>query len=85
MGDALDERILVKLQRDEAIVMYWYLTRELLRDGAKRLKPTFASPAEELALEGLMHELSPTLSGPATPEYDVEHEAALEHLSARFR
>jgi hypothetical protein len=85
MTERLDAELTIRLKRDEAIVLFWYLGRHLYSEDGARLRATFDHPAEELALGELFHEMIPQLSGPATPEYDAEYRAAIEHLAARFR
>lgn len=85
MTEHFNEKIPLQLKRDEATVLFWYLTRHFLTEGGLRMKASFDHPAEELALEGLMHEMMPQLSGPKASISETEYLGALEHLSARFR
>ena len=85
MTEHFDERIPLMLKRDEATVLFGYLARHFLNEGGQRMKASFDHPAEELALEGLMHEMIPQLSGPKALISETEYLDALEHLSARFR
>jgi hypothetical protein len=83
--NALNTYIQIKLRRDEAIVLQIFLARELWRSEAGNLQASFAHPAEELSLEGLLHELDPRLPETGGPDRDALHKAEIEHLTARFR
>jgi len=52
-----DERINLTLTRDEAIVLGWYLERELVTENEKNLRASFIHPAEAHSLHGLLQEL----------------------------
>ena len=84
MNQAIDLNtyIQIKLRRDEAIVLQFFLAREL---EAGSLKASYAHPAEELSLEGLSQELIPHLTETGGPDGDALHRAAIEHLMARFQ
>jgi len=78
-----DRKIGLTLKRDEAIVLLWYLTRELW--GGERLTATCEHPAEPHALEALLQELVPKLTDTGEPAHaDAIHVTAQEHLLKRF-
>ena len=52
--ERFDETIDLKLQRDEAIVLFWYLSRELDKT---HLDGSFIHPAEAHSLHALLQEL----------------------------
>jgi hypothetical protein len=79
----LNEWIQFTLRRDEVIVLQFFLARELGRSDANSLR--FAHRAEELSLEGLLHELDPRLPETGGPDGDAIYKAAIEHLMARFQ
>lgn len=81
----LDETIQIALRRDEAIVLQAFLARELWRAEPGNLQRCFGHPAEEYALEGLLHELAPRLTETGGPDGEALLRAAVEHLMARFR
>ena len=81
----LNDYVRITLRRDEAIVLQFFLARELGRSEAGKLQASFAHPAEELSVEGLLHELGPRLPETGGPDGDALHKAAIEHLMARFR
>lgn len=83
--DSLEEMLHVTLRRDEAIVLQSFLARELWRPEPGALQNSFGHPAEEYALEGLLHALIPKLIETGGPGGDALHRAALDHLMARFR
>jgi hypothetical protein len=81
-----DRKIDVSLQRDEAIVLYWYLSRELSPCADARLAATFEHPSEQLSLGALLQELvSPLMDTGHPDEADAIIAAAREHLLARFQ
>jgi hypothetical protein len=78
-----DRKISLNLQRDEAVVLLWYLTRELW--GGERLTATCQHPSEPHALEALLQELIPPLLDTGDPKHaDAIHAAARDHLLQRF-
>ena len=81
-----ERKISVTLQRDEAIVLYWYLSRELSPDPGARLNATFEHPSEELSLGALCEELvSPLMDTGHPDEADAIIAGARTHLLARFQ
>jgi len=80
-----DRTISISLQRDAAIVLYWYLGRELTGRADARLNPSFENPSESISLEALPHALIEPLMDTGHPkEADAIHAAAREHLLRRF-
>ena len=77
------ESITLQLKRDEAIVLFWYLTRELWGDSPK-LRASFIHPAEEHSLEELLQELVVPLMDTGAPGASGIENAAREHLLKRF-
>lgn len=81
----LNEKIAITLRRDEAIVLLWYLSREVWKARGERLRPTFEHPAEEHALEAALTALIPPLGDAGGPDDTTGIErAAREHLLRRF-
>jgi len=81
-----ERKISLSLQRDEAIVLYWYLTRESSPRPDARLNATFDHPSEKIALDALLQELIYPLMDTGHPkEADAIHAGAQEHLLRRFR
>lgn len=80
-------KISISLHRDEAIVLYGYLTRELWGWAhEERLGATYDHPAESHAFHALLQELIVPLMDTGRPdEADRIYEAAKEHLMNRFR
>ena len=78
-----DETITIKLKRDEAIVLFVYLHRELygVADG-KNLKASFVHEAELHGLLALHQELLPPLID-VRPSAEGIELAAREHLLKR--
>jgi hypothetical protein len=80
-----ERKITISLHRDEAIVLLWYLSRELMMHAEERLAPTFQSPAEPHPLRALFQELIPPLIDTGEPkDSDAIYAAAKAHLLARF-
>jgi len=81
----LDETITLKLKRDEAIVLLWYLTRELWKkDDDNNLSDSFVHAAEPHSLDALIQVLFPPLSDTGAPEAEGVELAAREHLLKRY-
>jgi len=79
-----DEPITITLKRDEAIVLFWYLTRELWNAAESNLRATFVHAAESHSLEALLQELVPRLTDTGGPDAaGIEH-AARDHLVQRM-
>jgi hypothetical protein len=76
-----DESISVSLQRDEAIVLLWYLTREL---DTEKMQATFVHPAEPHSLHALVQELFVPLMDTGAPDAEGIEIAARDHLLRRF-
>jgi hypothetical protein len=83
LHDDLGERVTLSLQRDEAIVLYCCLGRELEHVGP--LLASLSDPAERLAFEGLFHDMIPKLPEADGPDGQAILQAARVHLLARFR
>lgn len=80
-----DRNIGISLQRDAAIVLYWYLGRELTGQADARLNPSFEHRSEPISLEALLHALIEPLMDTGHPkEADAIHAAARQHLLRRF-
>ena len=83
-NDRFDETITVKLKRDEAIVLFAYLDRELYRVAdAKNLRGSFVHGAEEHGLLALHQELFGPLMDIGTPNAQGIEVKAREHLLKR--
>ena len=52
-----EEPVSVTLKRDEAIVLLWYLTRELWNEHERNLRASFVHPAEAHSLKARLQEL----------------------------
>ena len=79
-----EESISVSLQRDEAIVLFWYLTRELWNKDNNRLQASFVHAAEPHSLESLLQALIVPLMDTGAPAMQGIEHAAREHLLRRF-
>jgi hypothetical protein len=77
-----DESISVSLKRDEAIVLLWYLTREVWNE--TNLRASYVHPAERHSLESLIQELFPPLMDTGAPDAAGIEVAARDHLLRRF-
>ena len=79
-----DESITITLKRDEAIILLWYLTRELWAKEENKLTASFVHEAESHGLDALIQVLFRPLMDTGAPEAaGIEH-AAREHLLQRF-
>jgi len=76
-----DEEVPITLRRDEAIVLLWYLTRELWNE--KNLSTSFVHEAEPHSLDALLQELIPPLMDTGTPDAEGIEFRARDHLLAR--
>ena len=80
-----DAKITIALTRDEAIVLRWFLSREIWNKGAERLRSAIEHPSEEHAFNGLLQAFAPPLFDTGDPKYaDEIHTAAQAHHMARF-
>jgi hypothetical protein len=79
-SERFDESIDLKLRRDEAIVLFWYLSRELDKNS---LDGSFVHPAEAHSLHALLQELIPPLIDTGGPDAVGIEVAAREHLLKR--
>ena len=80
-----EEAVSIALRRDEAIVLLWYLSRELWNGGEKNLRPSFVHPAEPHGLHALLQELASALIDTGGPQATgIEHDAR-ENLARRFK
>jgi hypothetical protein len=78
-----DKPISLVLKRDEAIVLLWYLTRELLNEDQKNLRTSFIHSAEPHSLHALLQELIPPLMDTGAPQASGIEDAARSHLLER--
>ena len=79
-----EEKISVTLKRDEAIVLFWYLTRELWKEGDQdNLRASFIHGAEPHSLDALLQELIPPLLDTGAPDAKGIEHAARDHLLRR--
>lgn len=79
----LDEQIVLKLRRDEAIVLFNYLVRETWTKEEKNLRASFEHAAEPHSLQALVQELIPKLIDTGSPEAAGIWDSAREHLLRR--
>jgi hypothetical protein len=79
-----DAKINISLRRDEAIVLYWYLSREILMHGEARLRSSYENEAESHGLNALLQELIKHLMDTGGPDSETIHAAAVAHLMKRF-
>jgi hypothetical protein len=79
-----EEPVSVTLKRDEAIVLLWYLTRELWNEHERNLRASFVHPAEAHSLKALLQELIPPLLDTGAPDAAGIEIAARDHLLRRF-
>jgi hypothetical protein len=80
----LDEPVRLNLAADEAIVLLWYLSRELWNCNGERLATSTDHPAEIHALHALLQELIGPLMWTGDPSKGDEIiRAARESLIAR--
>lgn len=75
-----EETINLSLRRDEAIVLLWYLTREL---DTEHLRDSFIHDAEVHSLQALLQELIPPLIDTGHPDVAGIEVAARDHLLQR--
>ena len=80
----LDETVTLKLKADEAIVLGYFLSREIWNRGEDRLAHCIEHPAEAHALRSLLQELAPTLIQTGGPDADESNSAARDALLARY-
>lgn len=85
MDQDFEQKIDIPLFRDEAIVLYWFLSREIWQKDQSRLKVSFENEAESHCLQALLQELIPKLIDTGGPDADQIHAAATEHLMGRHR
>lgn len=83
-GRRFEELISITLKRDEAIVLLWYLTRELWNEDEKNLRASFVHAAEPHSLRALLQELIPRLKDTGAPDAQGIEIKAREHLLGRF-
>ena len=79
-----EEPVSVTLKRDEAIVLLWYLTRELWNEHQRNLRASFVHLAEAHSLKALLQELIPPLMDTGAPDAAGIEIAARDHLLRRF-
>jgi hypothetical protein len=78
-----DQDVTIKLKRDEAITLLWYLTRELWN--GENLRTSFVHAAEEHGLEALVQEIFAQIVDTGSPQAEGIEHAARAHLLNRFR
>jgi hypothetical protein len=78
------ESIIITLKRDEAIVLLWYLSRELWNEGEKNLRSSFVHAAEPHSLHALLQELIWPLKDTGAPDAKGIEQMARDHLLRRF-
>ena len=82
-NERFDEKVTIDLRMDEAIVLLWYLSREVWNRGSSRLEGTFDHPAEGHGVQALLQELAVRLINTGSERMrGVEH-AARESLMRR--
>jgi hypothetical protein len=82
--DQFDKKISIHLSQDEAIVLLFYLSRELWDEDEKNLRQSFVHPAEAHSLHALFQELIPPLTlDTGDPQKSGIEDAAREHLLQR--
>ena len=82
---SLDQTVAITVRRDEAIVLYHLLSREIWSEDEARLKAICRNDAEAHALRALLQELVPPLIDTGGPDWDDSHAAAVESVIARHR
>jgi len=86
MDQDFDRKIELSLNRDEAIVLFGFLSRELYQYDESRLKPLLEHEAEAHSLLALFHEMIPKLLlDTGGPDADQIYAAASEYLLGRHR
>ena len=83
MAGEFDQTISIELKRDEAIVLLWYLTREIWNDEHRKLAASYIHPAEPHSLEALLQELVAPLADTGSPSAAGIELRAREHLLKR--
>ncbi len=83
MVDEFDQTISIKLKRDEAIVLLWYLSREIWNEDQRNLAATFIDPAEPHSLQALLQELVAPLTDTGSPSALGIELLARKHLLRR--
>jgi len=79
-----DEEVIVNLRMDEAVVLLWYLSREVWNRGSVRLQGTFDHPAEHHSVQALLQELAVRLIHTGGKESSQIEQAARESLMHRY-
>ena len=84
-GTSFDEKVSIDLQMDEAVVLLWYLSREVWNRGMARLDGTFDHPAESHGVQALLQELARRLIHTGSERARGIEQAARESLMLRYR
>ena len=78
-----DEKVSINLRMDEAVVLLWYLAREVWNGGSASLEGTFDHPAEHHSVKALLQELAVSLIHTGGKEASQIEQAARESLMRR--
>ena len=81
---AFDEKVSINLRMDEAVVLLWFLSREVWNCGSARLEGTFDHQAEHHSVQALLQELTVSLIHTGGKEASQIEEAARESLMRRY-
>jgi hypothetical protein len=81
--DRFDQKVAISLQRDEAIVLLHYLSREIWMQNEGRLNPSIEHPAEAHSLHALVQELLAPLMDTGGPDSAAIHARAKASLMNR--
>ena len=79
-----DEKVSINLRMGEAVVLLWYLSREVWNRGSARLEGTFDPPAEHHSVQGLLQELAARLILTGGKEVSQIEQATRESLMRRY-
>ncbi len=81
--DRLGGNVTVDLRMDEAVVLLWYLSREVWNHNLSRLAATFDHPAERHGIQSLLQELATRLIHTGSERMDGIEDVARESLMRR--
>ena len=79
-----DEKVSINLGMHEAVVLLWYLAREVWNGGSARLEGTFDHSAEHHSVQALLQELAARLIHTGGKEASQIEEGARESLMHRY-
>jgi hypothetical protein len=79
-----DEKVSISLRMDEAVALFWYLSREVWNRGSARLEGTFDHPAEHHSVQALLQELAARLIHTGGNEASQIEQAARESVMHRY-